>query len=525
MPVRLQFRRGTATEWTTANPVLASGEFALETDTQRFKVGDGTTAWNSLAYGGIIGPTGNTGPTGPTGTTGPTGPTGPTGTTGPTGPTGTTGPTGAAGYIGADGATGPTGVAIVNLNNVKSYSEKIIENAVTANTGTYSIVESYTVPSDAKGKNTIVYGYMHLYNQVFWASGSTIQYGYALDGTMVSSVAGLDNKYYHLTSSNNYLIGNYGGSNVTSRGGLDRAMSFPLYISPTASNLQAVVRRSTNDLRTSQVGSVTTTTFTSTGAIQTFTVPSGVSAITVHLWGSGGSYWRAAPTGAYGGGGAYVSGTISTSPGTVYFIVVGNRNGTTTLVNGNGGVGGEGTNGGGFTGIFTSNITNSTASQAAAALVACAGGGGAGGINSQNRGGGGGVTNGLNAVSGGGGGTQSAGGGGAFSGSLMLGGGSGGIGGGGGGGYYGGGSGGGFNGSGAGGGGSSFIGGLLSVVSADGQTPSTHISTAECGRPDIMINFFGSNATYGFTHNAGAAVIVTQGTYPTYIGSELSIVY
>ena len=123
MPVRLQFRRGTATEWTTANPVLASGEFALETNTQRFKVGDGTTAWNSLAYGGIMGPTGftgNTGPTGPTGAastvTGPTGFIGPTGQgiTGPTGsastvtgPTGPTGPRGTDGIIGVNGATGP----------------------------------------------------------------------------------------------------------------------------------------------------------------------------------------------------------------------------------------------------------------------------------------------------------------------------------------------------------------------------------------------------------------------------------
>ena len=101
MPVRLQFRRGTATEWTTANPVLASGEFALETNTQRFKVGDGTTAWNSLAYGGIIGPTGFTGNTGPTGQ-GITGPTGSASTvTGPTGPRGTDG------IIGVNGATGP----------------------------------------------------------------------------------------------------------------------------------------------------------------------------------------------------------------------------------------------------------------------------------------------------------------------------------------------------------------------------------------------------------------------------------
>lgn len=50
-----QFRRGTAAQWTSANTVLASGELGLETNTGFFKIGDGTTAWNSLAYGGLQG--------------------------------------------------------------------------------------------------------------------------------------------------------------------------------------------------------------------------------------------------------------------------------------------------------------------------------------------------------------------------------------------------------------------------------------------------------------------------------------
>lgn len=47
---QLQFRRGTAAQWTSANPTLASGEFGYETDTGKAKIGNGTTAWNSLAY-------------------------------------------------------------------------------------------------------------------------------------------------------------------------------------------------------------------------------------------------------------------------------------------------------------------------------------------------------------------------------------------------------------------------------------------------------------------------------------------
>lgn len=46
----IRLRRGTAAAWTAANPVLASGEPGVETDTGRQKVGDGVTAWNDLDY-------------------------------------------------------------------------------------------------------------------------------------------------------------------------------------------------------------------------------------------------------------------------------------------------------------------------------------------------------------------------------------------------------------------------------------------------------------------------------------------
>lgn len=171
MAVKVQFRRGTAAEWSAANPVLAQGEAGYEHDTGKFKIGNGTLAWSSLSYSsGVQGPTGPQGITGPTGpvstqpstVTGPTGATGPQGTSinirgtvaavvnlpasgnaindayivtanedlyvwngttwnnvgqivgpmGPTGATGATGPTGPAGtngFVGSNGATGPTG--------------------------------------------------------------------------------------------------------------------------------------------------------------------------------------------------------------------------------------------------------------------------------------------------------------------------------------------------------------------------------------------------------------------------------
>ena len=50
MAVQIQLRRGTASQWTSTNPTLAAGEIALETDTRKLKLGDGSTAWTSLAY-------------------------------------------------------------------------------------------------------------------------------------------------------------------------------------------------------------------------------------------------------------------------------------------------------------------------------------------------------------------------------------------------------------------------------------------------------------------------------------------
>jgi hypothetical protein len=109
MTVQIQLRRGTAAQWTSANPTLAQGELGLETDTGQFKVGTGSTAWTSLAYGGIQGVTGPTGTNGTIGVDGQTGATGATGLTGATGATGLTGATGANGLTGATGATGTNG--------------------------------------------------------------------------------------------------------------------------------------------------------------------------------------------------------------------------------------------------------------------------------------------------------------------------------------------------------------------------------------------------------------------------------
>lgn len=50
MATKIQIRRDTTSNWSSANPVLSSGELGINLTTGQFKIGDGSTAWNSLNY-------------------------------------------------------------------------------------------------------------------------------------------------------------------------------------------------------------------------------------------------------------------------------------------------------------------------------------------------------------------------------------------------------------------------------------------------------------------------------------------
>lgn len=107
---RLQLRRDTASNWTSVNPTLLAGEMGVETDTGKFKVGDGSTAWTSLVY--------SSGPAGPTGATGATGATGPAGTNGTNGqgvPTG-----------------GATGTVLSKIDGTNYNTQWIAQNTIVA---------------------------------------------------------------------------------------------------------------------------------------------------------------------------------------------------------------------------------------------------------------------------------------------------------------------------------------------------------------------------------------------------------
>lgn len=68
--IQFQFRRDTSANWTSNNPTLLQGEFGLETNTLAVKLGDGSTAWNSLAYYATKVRTGSGAPAGGLGTVG-----------------------------------------------------------------------------------------------------------------------------------------------------------------------------------------------------------------------------------------------------------------------------------------------------------------------------------------------------------------------------------------------------------------------------------------------------------------------
>lgn len=135
----------------------------------------------------------------------------------------------------------------------------------------------------------------------------------------------------------------------------------------------------------------------------TFTVPSGVTSITIKSWGAGGGGGAggSSAAGGTGGGGGYITATYTVTPGETLNIYVGGGGGTGTRNTAGGGGGG-----GGYSSVYRSTTP---------LLIAAGGGGGGGGRNSSgNTGGAGGAGGGTSGLAGGGYGggygTQSAGG-------------------------------------------------------------------------------------------------------------------
>jgi hypothetical protein len=105
MASKIQLRRGTAAEWTSANPILSQGEFGYETDTGKFKIGNNSSNWATLPYVAVQGVQGITGNQGIQGIQGEQGIQGIQGITGEQGIQGIQSLQGIQGIQGADGAT------------------------------------------------------------------------------------------------------------------------------------------------------------------------------------------------------------------------------------------------------------------------------------------------------------------------------------------------------------------------------------------------------------------------------------
>jgi len=50
MAIKIQLRRDTAANWTANNPLLLNGEIGIETDTLKFKIGNGSQRWNAINF-------------------------------------------------------------------------------------------------------------------------------------------------------------------------------------------------------------------------------------------------------------------------------------------------------------------------------------------------------------------------------------------------------------------------------------------------------------------------------------------
>ena len=157
MTSRLQNRRDTAANWTSNNPTLGAGEIGYETDTAKYQIGTGSTAWTSLAYAYTAGAQGTTGAQGASGTNGAQGLTGSQGATGAQGTTGTAG----GGIAGFNAQTGTTYTLVAGDVN----------KLVTANNASAITI---TVPPSVYSANDVINVQQIGAGQVTFAAGSGV---------------------------------------------------------------------------------------------------------------------------------------------------------------------------------------------------------------------------------------------------------------------------------------------------------------------------------------------------------------
>jgi len=227
--VQFQPRHDISNNWSYST-LLDQGEMGIDLTNLQFKLGDGTTVWGLLPFGGSTGPTGVTGPTGfgglastgytgfsgiQTGITGATGPTvtGPTGNTGATGPTGNTGltgitgtgPTGSIGSTGPTGATGPTGFAQTGMTGPTGLTQVTGPTGATGLTGaTGPTGLAPTGPTGSGSGGGIIKGYIQVaFNG---ASFSTVTYDTSQFPSSIGTVAVRDGSNIDISFNTSYNV-------------------------------------------------------------------------------------------------------------------------------------------------------------------------------------------------------------------------------------------------------------------------------------------------------------------------------
>ena len=159
IPIRVQHKRMSASDWANSPLVLLDGELGVESDTGKVKFGHGHDRFSALQY--LTGPKGDKGERGETGPKGADGVMrfeeltsqqreslkGAQGPVGPAGPIGPQGPTGPAGTQGLKGETGSPGQNIINQNGgqpLKYWAGTKAQYAEIANKDENTIYDIYT---------------------------------------------------------------------------------------------------------------------------------------------------------------------------------------------------------------------------------------------------------------------------------------------------------------------------------------------------------------------------------------------
>lgn len=222
IPVRVQHKRMSASDWASSSLILLDGELGVESDTGKVKVGNGRDRFSALQY--LTGPKGDRGESGPRGADGVMrfealtneqreSLRGPQGNTGPAGPEGQRGPQGLPGPIGPQG---PRGADAVVRFNEPEIQQILSDYARKSETPTYRIAKGDIAGGGVGANGTITTDNIMNPDGIkvgdiiedYWNSTTSVNQGFwkvtAVNGTNVS-VKGIGTRDFPTPYNDNEL--------------------------------------------------------------------------------------------------------------------------------------------------------------------------------------------------------------------------------------------------------------------------------------------------------------------------------